>query len=261
MVEDAAVDRSRDGVVDDQRQARGVRRVGPGADVDDVQLRVADRLREHQPCLVVDQPGDGVGVVRIGPADLDPVLRERVGEQVVRAAVERRDGDDVVAGARHVQHRVGDGRLARRGRDCREPTLERGDALLEHVPRRVHDPRVDVPRHGQREQVGGVLGVVEHERRRLVDRHRPRLRRRVRRLPAVESDRLRPQFRHGSFPLFRPRSAAEQLRYRRSLRPGAPRRTAASKCIASGVGDQTALGSGIASGRCRHPLPPRKETA
>ena len=42
----------------------------------------------------------------------------------------------------------------------------------------------------EREQVGGVLGVVEHERRRLVDRHRARVGRAVGLLAAVQGDRL-----------------------------------------------------------------------
>ena len=71
------------------------------------------------------------------------------------------------------------------------------DALLEDVPGRVHDAGVDVARHLEREQVGGVLGVVELVRRRLVDRDGPRVRgRRVGRLAAVEGDGLGPLSAH-----------------------------------------------------------------
>ncbi len=167
-----------------------MRRVGPGAHVDDVELRVADGLGEHETRLVVREPGDGVGVVGIGPAHLDAVLRQRVREQVVRAPVQRRDRDDVVAGSRDVEHGVGHGGLSGGRRAGSEPALERRDALLEDVPRRVHDARVDVARHLEREQVGGVLGVVELVRRRLVDRHCACLRGRVRGLTAVQGDRL-----------------------------------------------------------------------
>ena len=108
-----AADRRRHRVVDDQRQAGGVRRVCPGLDVDDVQAGIADRLGEHEPRLVVDVPLELLGPVRIDEAHLDAVLRQRVREQVVGAAVERRDRDDVLARARDVQHRVGDRCLAR----------------------------------------------------------------------------------------------------------------------------------------------------
>ncbi len=48
--------------------------------------------------------------------------------------------------------------------------VQRGDALLEHVVRGVHDPRVDVAELAQAEQVRGVLGVPEVVGDRLVDR-------------------------------------------------------------------------------------------
>ena len=51
-----------------------------------------------------------------------------------------------------------------------DPALERGDALLQHVLGRVHDPRVDVAELGEPEQRRGVLGVAEDVGRRLVDR-------------------------------------------------------------------------------------------
>ena len=187
---------SRHGVVDDQRQPGGMRRVRPGPDVDDVQARVADRLGEHEPRLVVDVPLEILGSIRIDEAHLDAVLGQRVREQVVGAAVERRDGDDVLAGTRDVQHRVGDRRLTGREHECRERRLDEARALelreplLEHAPGRVHDARVDVAELLEREQVGGMLGVVEHERRRLVDRHRACVGGRVGRLPAVQGDRL-----------------------------------------------------------------------
>ena len=58
-------------------------------------------------------------------------------------------------------------RRARRGcrRPCRCAPSRRGDAGLEHALGRVHDPGVDVADLGQREQVGGVVGVPELVRR------------------------------------------------------------------------------------------------
>ena len=196
--EHLAADRRRHRVVDDERQAGRVRGVGPGADVDHVQPRVADRLGEHEARLVVDVRRELLGPVGIDEPHLDPVLRQRVREQVVGAAVERRDRHDVVARARDVQHRVGDGRLAgcerQRGerRLGESRALELGEPLLEHRVRRVHDPRVDVAELLEREQVGRVLGAVEDVRRRLVDRHRARVRRGIGLLPAVQRDRLGP---------------------------------------------------------------------
>ena len=67
-----------------------------------------------------------------------------------------------------------------------DAALERGDALLDDVLRRVHDPGVDVARLGQAEQRGGVLGVVEGVRRGLVDRQRPGVGGAVGRLAGVD---------------------------------------------------------------------------
>ena len=50
-------------------------------------------------CSVVDQGREVLGPVGVGEARLDAVLRQRVREQVVGAAVERSRRDDVVARA------------------------------------------------------------------------------------------------------------------------------------------------------------------
>ena len=73
----------------------------------------------------------------------------------------------------------------------RDAALERGDALLEDVRRRVHDPGVDVPELLEPEQAGGVGRVVEDVAGRGVDRHGAGVRRRVRLLPAVQGAGLR----------------------------------------------------------------------
>ena len=141
----------------------GVRGVGPGR-------RRRATLRRGLPIVSPNtrrvlssvEPRDGVRVVGVGEAHLDAVLRQRVGEQVVGAAVELRDRDDVVAGARDVEHASRSTAAWPEAVDqAAMPPSSCGEALLEHVPGRVHDPRVDVARHLEREQVGGVLGVVE----------------------------------------------------------------------------------------------------
>ena len=53
----------------------------------------------------------------------------------------------------------------------RGTAFERGHSSLEHTLGRVHDPGVDVAHLREGEEVRGVFGVVERERRRLVDRH------------------------------------------------------------------------------------------
>ena|ERR1051325_5126537 len=54
--------------------------------------------------------------------------------------------------------------------EARGTALERGDALLEHRRGRIANARVDVAERLKPEQRGGMIDVVEYERRRLIDR-------------------------------------------------------------------------------------------
>ena len=76
--------------------------------------------------------------------------------------------------------------LTGRQEQRRDAALQRGDALLDDVLRRVHDPGVDVAGLGKAEQRGRVLGAVEGVRRGLVDRQRPRVGRAVGLLAGVD---------------------------------------------------------------------------
>src|SRR5690606_4520006 len=67
------------------------------------------------------------------------------------------------------------------------------EALLERCDGRVADAGVDVAVLLQREEVRGVVRVLEHERRGLVDRHRPGPRRRVGDAPGVQGPGAEPE--------------------------------------------------------------------
>jgi len=84
------------GVVDDDRHAVLVGNFGQLFEVGDVAQRVADGFAEDSLGLGIDQFLDSGWVVVVGKADVDAVLREGMGEQVVGAAVERARRDDVV---------------------------------------------------------------------------------------------------------------------------------------------------------------------
>ena len=108
----------------------------------------------------------------------------------IRAAVERARGDDVVAVRAQRQQREHLRRHAGRRGQRRAAAFERGDALLERRDGRIRDARIDVAERLQVEQARGVVGAVEDERRRLVDRQRARAGRRVRDLSGVQAQRV-----------------------------------------------------------------------
>ncbi len=72
----------------------------------------------------------------------------------------------------------------------RAAALQRGHALFEGAHGGVGDARVDVAERLQIEQTRRVVGAVEHERGRLVDRQRARAGRPVRDLPRVQAERV-----------------------------------------------------------------------
>ncbi len=182
--------RRRHGVVNDQRHAVSMGDLGHRGDVGDVAQRIADGFDEHRLGARVDQAGERVRLAVVGKARVDAELRQRVREQVVGPAVQGAGRDDVVAGLGDGLDGVGDRRLSRRQCQRADAALQRRHALLEHVRGRIHDPRVDVARHLQVEQVGAMLGAVEGVGHGLVDRHRHRVRGRVGRIAGMHGQRL-----------------------------------------------------------------------
>ena len=167
-------------VVDDQRHAGllGDRR-RCARDVDDDAAGIGDGFDEDRLGLVGVTAASKVGeIVRIGPDHAPAEVLVAVVELVDRAAIELLGGDELVA---RLQQRVEAqelGRVAGGDGERRRAALQRRDALLQHRVGRVADAGVDVAEGLQPEQRGGMVDVVEHEGRRLVDRRRPRARRR-----------------------------------------------------------------------------------
>jgi hypothetical protein len=184
--------RARHRVVHDQRDAGFVSDRGDRLDVQSVELRVADRLGVEQLGVGLDRAAEGLGVGGVDEVDVEAEARQGVDEEIVGAAVQAVGADDVIAGAGDVQDREGDGRRSRTEGERRHAALESCDALLEHVVRRVHDPRVDVAGLAQAEEVGGVVGAVERVGGGLVDGDGARVGRGIRRLAGVQGERLEP---------------------------------------------------------------------
>ena len=93
----------------------------------------------------------------------------------------------MVAGLAEREDGGGFGRLPGGGGQRRPAILDRGDALFERRHRRIGNARVDVAEGLQVEQARRVLGRIEHERGRLVDRQGARARGRVGDLAGVQA--------------------------------------------------------------------------
>ncbi|MCY1360848.1 hypothetical protein D3C81_1016680 [compost metagenome] len=152
-----------EGRIDQQRDAVVLAELRQRGDVEHVQPRVAQRLAEQQFGIGADRGAPGVDVARLDEGGLDAEAAQRVVQQVVRAAVQRRRGHHVRAGAHQRGHGEVQRGLARGGGDRAGAVLQRCDALFQHGHGRVGDARIDVARALHVEQRRRVLAVAEHE--------------------------------------------------------------------------------------------------
>ena len=161
-----------EGVVHHQRDAGPVGDLGHGLDVHQVGIGIAQGLHEDGLGVGLDR-GLQRGGLWLGEGGGDAVgQRQGVGQQVVGAAVDGLGRHDVLPRPGQRLEGIADGRRARRHRQRRRAVLQRRDARLEHAVGGVGQASVDVARVPQTEAVRGVLGVVEYEGGRGVDRHR-----------------------------------------------------------------------------------------
>ena len=139
---------------------------------EDADVGVAQRLAVDDLGVGLDRPLEVGRVRRIDKRDIDADAREGVAELVVRAAVEPAAGHDVVPRAAEGQDGLRLRRVPAARRQCADAAFEAGDALLQHVGRRIHDAGVDIAELFQGEQIGRVLRALELVAGGLIDRHR-----------------------------------------------------------------------------------------
>ena len=163
-----------------------VRGVGDLPVVRHVVLRVAGRFEVNRAGVLVHQLAEGFRLARIEEPHLDAELREGLREQRPRPAVQARRRDEVLPRVHDRQQGRGDRRLAAGERQSRRAAIERREAFFEHIVGGVHQAGVDVAEFLQGEQIGRVIGVLEHIAGRRVDRHGPRRGRGVGHLPGVQ---------------------------------------------------------------------------
>ena len=164
--------RRRKGVVDQQRNLGVMRDLRDRRNIQHLEPGIADGLADHEPRVRLDRGAEFVERARLDEGRGDAEARQRVRQQVDGAAIERGGGDDVVAGVEQRRDRqMQRGHAACRA-DRADAVFQRGEPLLEHRRRRIGDAGVDVAGAFQVEQRGGVVGILEHVGRGLVDRNR-----------------------------------------------------------------------------------------
>ena len=185
-----AQERGWHGVVDHERHAVRMRDLGDSRDVEHRKARVAERFGKHRAGVWPHRGGESFRARRIDEARIDAELRQVDREHRHRATVQRAGRDDVVAVLqdRHQRHRLG--RHAAGRRDRRAAAFERGAALFERSNRRVRQARIHIAEGLQIEQRRCVVGAVEDEARRLVNRQGARAGCGIRDLAGVNRQRF-----------------------------------------------------------------------
>ncbi len=168
-----------------------MRDLGNPGDVEHFKAGIADGLADHEPRVRFDRGADSIEVARLDEGGRDAEARQRMRQQIDGAAIERGRRHDVVAGIEQGR----DGEMHRGhaacGRDRADAVFQRGEPLLQHRDRRIRNPRVDVPGAFEVEQRRGVIGILEHVGRGLVDRDRTRSRHGIGMLARMEGQRFK----------------------------------------------------------------------
>ncbi len=108
-------------------------------DIEYIESGIAERLAEQQARARTDRSAPALDVARVDEGRLDAKARQRKGEQVVGAAVERATCDDVAARTHQRGNGEVQGGLSARGRNRAHALFERGHALLQHGHCRIGD--------------------------------------------------------------------------------------------------------------------------
>ena len=157
------------GVIDDERQACLLGDSRNSGDVLNDAAGIGDGFHENGAGLGGDCRLHIVRVRHLHPVHVPVELLEGMAELIDRAAIELAGRNEVVAG---LHERVEDQKLramTRSSRKCSGAAFEGRNAVFKDCLGRVHDAGVDVAELLQAEQAGGMIHIVKHVGRGLVD--------------------------------------------------------------------------------------------
>ena len=168
-----------EGVVDHQRDTVTVGDLRDRVDVRDIGIRIAERLDEDHLRLLGNRLLDRFQIMHIDKGCLYAVVRKRLVQQVVAAAVDRVLCYNMISRSGQCQDRVCDCRRACCQRQRCDAPLQRRDALFQDSLRGVRQSAVDIAGISEPEPVSRVLRAVKYIGSGLIDRNRPCIGRRI----------------------------------------------------------------------------------
>ena len=160
-----------EGIIDNQRNLVLMCNFCKCFDIDNIRVRISEGLDVDGFCVLLNGCADLIQIEYINKCGADSVLRKCVCQQVVGTAVDVLCRYDVVALLRQVDDGVVDGCCSGSYCKCRNAALQCCHSLLENVLGRVSQTTVDVSCILESESCCCVIGVIEYERRCLINRH------------------------------------------------------------------------------------------
>ena len=160
-----------EGIIDNQRNLVLMCNFCKCFDIDNIRVRVSEGLDIDGFCVLLNGCANLIQIEYINKCGADAVLWKGVCQQVVGTAVDVLCGYDVVALLSQVDDGVVDGCCSGSYCKCRNAALQCCHSLLEDVLCRISQTTVDVSCILKSESCCRVIGVIEYERRGLIDRH------------------------------------------------------------------------------------------
>ena len=160
-----------EGIIDNQRNLVLMCNFCKCFDIYNIGVRISEGLDVDGFCVLLNGCADLIQIEYINKCGADSVLRKSVRQQVVGTAVDVLCRYDVVALLRQVDDGVVNGCCSGSYCKCCNAAFQCCHSLLENVLGRVGQTAVDVSCILESESCCCVIGVIEYERRCLINRH------------------------------------------------------------------------------------------
>ncbi|CDA99778.1 putative uncharacterized protein [Lachnospiraceae bacterium CAG:215] len=151
-----------------------------------VRIRVADRFDEYCFRILFDRFFPGALFVRIYKSCFNPLIPQRMLQQIIRSSVNVFGGSNMIPCFRKILKRICDRCCPGCNCKCGGSVLQSRNPLFEYILRRVSQSSVNISVVPKSEPVRSMLTVIEHIRSRLIYRYSSCSRNRIRMfLPCV----------------------------------------------------------------------------